>query len=126
MSNETAQDVDLSSEVQVIRNILFGEQIENFQKRIDALEKLVSTLQKENKILRKSLETETEEKFQALITRIDQMEMEQTKSNQTLQKDFSIQLKEMSKRLLSFEDKQGGLIASLAKALENYKNNPSE
>jgi predicted nucleic acid-binding Zn-ribbon protein len=116
-------EVNLSNDVQVIRNILLGEHLEKFQKQVDALEKELSALRKENKALLKELEAAHENRFQDLISRLEQVKNEQGESSTVLRRDFDLQIKEVSKRSLAYEDKQGGLIASLANALLQYKDN---
>lgn len=123
MVEKPKSEVNLGNDVQVIRNILLGEHLEKFQKQIDVLEKEVGTLKKENKALLKELEAGYEKRFQELITRLEQIKTEQGESSKGLRRDFDSQIKEMSKRLLAYEDKQGGLIASLANALLEYKGN---
>ena len=123
MVEKPKSEINLSNDVQVIRNILLGEHFEKFQKQIEALEKEVGALKKENKALLKELETGYENRFQELITRLEQIKTEQGESDKGLRKEFDSQIKEMSKRLLAYEDKQGGLIASLASALLAYKGN---
>jgi chromosome segregation ATPase len=121
MNEKPKPEVNLSNEVQVIRNILLGEHLEKFQKQVDALEKEISALKKENKALLKELEVAYEKQIQELSARLDQAKSEQGESSKILRKDFDAQIKEVSKRLLAYENKQGGLIASLASALLEYK-----
>ena len=121
MNEKAKSEINLSNDVQVIRNILVGEHLEKFQKQLDALEKEVSVLKKENRTLLKELEAASEKRFQELTARLDQVKNEQGEAGKVLRKDFDSQIKEVSKRLLAFEDKQGGLIASLANALLEYK-----
>lgn len=123
MNEKPKPEANLSNDVQVIRNILLGEHLEKFQKQVDALEKELNALRKENKALLKELEAAHESRFQDLISRLEQVKNEQGESSTVLRKDFDLQIKEVSKRLLAYEDKQGGLIASLASALLQYKDN---
>ncbi len=121
MVEKSKSEVNLSNDVQVIRNILLGEHLGKFQEQVEALEREVANLRKENKALLKELEAEYEKRFQELISRLEQAKTESGESNKGMRKDFDSQLKEMSKRLLAYEDKQGGLIASLTNALLEYK-----
>jgi len=121
MNEKPKPEASLSNDVQVIRNILLGEHLEKFQKQLEALEGELSALKKENKALLKELETENENRLHELVTRLEQMENAQGESNKALRGDFDSQINEMSRRLLAYEDEQGGLIASLANALLEYK-----
>lgn len=122
MNEKTKPQANLSNDVQVIRNILFGEQLEKIQQKLDALDKELSALRKENKALWNELKTESDQRFQELAVRLEQAKNEQGESSRTLRKDFDAQLEEVSKRLLSHEEQQGGLIASLAEALLKQNN----
>ena len=44
MTEKPKPESNLSGDVQVIRNILLGEHLEQFQKQVDALEKEVNAL----------------------------------------------------------------------------------
>ena len=98
-----------------------GEHLEKFQKQLDALEKELSALKKENKALLKELEAANEKRFQDMVIQLEQTKNAQGESSKIFRRDFDVQIKEISKRLLAYEDKQGGLIASLANALLEYK-----
>lgn len=128
MSDQSTSEANINNDVQVIRNILLGEHIDNFQRRIEALEKEINSLQKENKVLRKLVETEKEKYSQALTARSGQLEStlmqikdQQTEMIESLRKDFDSTTKEFGKRLSVHENQQGGLIASLADALLSYQ-----
>lgn len=121
MIEKPKPEANLSSDVQVIRNILMGEHLDKFQKQIEALEKEVGALRKENKALLKELEAAYEKRFQGLVSQVEQIKSDQGESSGALRRDFDSQFKEMSKRLLAYEHKQGDLIASLANALLEYK-----
>lgn len=123
MVEKTKPEVNLSNDVQVIRNILLGEHFEKFQQQIDSLERELNALKKENKALLKELEAANEKRLQDIAAWLEQEKREQGESGKLLRSDIEAQLKEMSKRLLAYEDKQGGLIASLANALLQYKGN---
>lgn len=122
MNEKPKPGASLNTDVQVIRDILLGEHFEKFQRQIDALEKEIDSLKKENKALLKELDAGADKRFQDLSARLDQVVGEQTASTMGLRSDFDVQLKEMSRRLLAYEDRQGGLIASLASALVEYRN----
>lgn len=124
MKEKTNPDANLSSDVQVIRNILLGEHLQRFQNQLDALEKELSALKKANQGLWKELKEENEQRYQQLTVRLEQMNDEQREASNALHKDFDAQIKEMSKRLLSHEEQQGGLITSLAEALRKHDNTP--
>jgi chromosome segregation ATPase len=133
MNGKAKPEVNLGNDVQTIRNILFGEHLESIQQHIDTLDQQVAELRKENEALRKALEAEIERRFQVLNGRADQLngafeqsKNEQAAADQKTRKDFDSKIQEVSKRLLVFEDQQGGLIASLAQALLDHKNKPGK
>ena len=133
MSDQTTPDANIINDVQVIRNILLGEYLEKFQKRIEVLEKEINDLQKENRSLRKMLEVENENHTQALVTHSGHFEttLVQIKNQQidyikSLRKDFDSKYSEFSKRLSVHENQQGGLIASLAEILLGYQKQPGK
>ena len=121
MTEKPKPESSLSSDVQVIRNILLGEHLEKFQKQVDALEKEVNALKRENKALLRELETENVKRFQELTARIEQAKNEQAGVGQAMSENFDSQIREIVKRLNAYEDGQGSLITSLAKALMDYK-----
>jgi septal ring factor EnvC (AmiA/AmiB activator) len=118
MTEKPKPESSLGNDVQVIRNILLGEHLDKFQKQVDALEKEVGVLKKENKALLKELETGNEKRFQELIARLEELSAKQDRFD----KDFDSELQKIRTRLSAYEDNQGGLIASLANALLEYKN----
>jgi predicted nucleic acid-binding Zn-ribbon protein len=122
MNEKPKPGTSLNTDVQVIRDILLGEHFEKFQTQIDALEKEIDLLKKENKTLLKQLDAGVDKRFQDLAVRLEQVVGEQAESTAGLRSDFDAQLKEISRRLLAYEDRQGGLIASLASALMEYRN----
>jgi hypothetical protein len=65
MAAEKSPDPNLSDDVQIIRDILFGEQARFFKEHIETLEGAVSTLQEETRQLRAALQSETEAREQA-------------------------------------------------------------
>ena len=60
MTAAKVREVNLNDDVQVIREILFGEQAKLFKDRIEALEQAVAALQQENNQLREALSAEAE------------------------------------------------------------------
>ena len=122
MNEKPKPGASLNTDVQVIRDILLGEHFEKFQRQIDALEKEIDSLKKENKALLKQLDAGVDKRFQDLAARLEQVAGEQAESTTGLRSDFDAQLKDISRRLLAYEDRQGGLIASLASALVEYRN----
>ena len=60
MTAAKTREVSLNDDVQVIREILFGEQVKLFKERIEALEEAVAGLQQENNQLREALNAEAE------------------------------------------------------------------
>ena len=122
MNEKPKPGASLNTDVQVIRDILLGEHFEKFQRQIDALEKEIDSLKKANKTLLKELDAGTGQRLQDMAARLEQAVSEQSESIAGLRSDFDAQLKEMSRRLLAYEDRQGGLIASLASALLEYRN----
>ena len=121
MNEKTKPEVNLTNDVQVIRNILFGEQLQRIQDQLEALEKDLAAARKESKALWKELKAETEQHFEELNARLEQSNNAQGDANEALRKDFDDQLKEISKRLLSHEEQQGGLLSSLAEALTKVR-----
>lgn len=55
MGTTNSQDADLKTDVQIIREILFGDQSKNFQQRIESLDVEISSLKEEIRQLRKAL-----------------------------------------------------------------------
>jgi septal ring factor EnvC (AmiA/AmiB activator) len=121
MSEKTKPQINLSNDVQVIRNILFGEHLERIQKQLESLEKELAAARKENKALWKELKAENEQHFEELGTRLEQSNNAQGQANEALRQDFDAQIREISKRLLSHEEQQGGLLSSLAEALTQVR-----
>lgn len=60
MTAAKVREVNLNDDVQVIREILFGEQVKLFKERIEALEEAVASLQQENNQLREALSAEAQ------------------------------------------------------------------
>lgn len=58
-------DVSLNDDVNVIRDILFGDQLKNIQQRIKQLESALLSVQEENHKLRQLIDAETENRLQA-------------------------------------------------------------
>jgi predicted nuclease with TOPRIM domain len=117
MSEKSNPDASLHNDVQVIRNILFGEHLDKIQKQMDVLEKELAALRKENKALWNEVKNASEQRFQELTARLEQSKNEQGQLEKALRQDLEVQIKEVSKRLLTHEEHQGGLISSLAEAL---------
>ena len=121
MNEKPKPEPNLSNEVQVIRNILMGEHLEKFQKQVEALEKEVSALKKENKLLLQEMKAENGKMDQELAAKLEQAKAELANTDANIRKNYDAQINELKKRLSAYEDKQGGLIASLAAALLEYK-----
>jgi chromosome segregation ATPase len=66
MANQS--DINLGNDVQVIREILFGEQLQSIQDHIHNLEDKISNLQKENQKLQAALEAEAKTREQDIKT----------------------------------------------------------
>ncbi len=58
MTTKASEELTLGSDVQIIREILFGQQAKQFQDRIAALEEAVAALRQENLRLRNDLNVE--------------------------------------------------------------------
>ncbi len=58
MTTKASEELTLGSDVQIIREILFGQQSKQFQDRIVALEEAVAALRQENASLRADLAAE--------------------------------------------------------------------
>lgn len=121
MNEKSKPEVNLSQDVQVIRNILFGEQLEQIQNQLEALERELAAARKENKALWKELKAETDQRLEQFSARLEQSSSSQGEANGALRRDFEAQIAEISKRLLSHEEQQGGLLSSLAEALTKVR-----
>ncbi len=65
MTTKASEELTLGSDVQIIREILFGQQSKQFQERIAALEEAVDALRQENARLRADLSAELASERQA-------------------------------------------------------------
>ncbi len=65
MTTKSAEDINLGSDVQVIREILFGQQAKQFQERIAALEQALAALRDENRQLHEALEQKLQQGLSA-------------------------------------------------------------
>ncbi len=133
-----------SQEVQTIRNILFGEQLEELFKRIDDLEGEAKKLRQANKLLQDQLE-ETQQallagrekdrgELEAQISRLGGeledrlgadkagLEKELKSSKKYLSQRITDVRKKLSRRMDAEKLKQGDLIEMLAHALSAYQN----
>ena len=135
MSTTNSSGSDLGSDVQIIREILFGDQAKYFQQRIEALETETSSLKEENRQLRKALADESkarqrdnaasEERLKALIAEL----AKQLEDNNQSQKGAQNELRSNTEaRFQQYEaarssdlKQQNELIASLLAALKSYK-----
>jgi hypothetical protein len=121
MSTANPSEANLGSDVQIIRDILFGEQAKTFQQRIEALEE-------ETRQLRKALADESkarqrdsaasEERLKLLIAELTK-QLENTDQGQTKALD---ELRSNSEAARSSDLKrQNELVVSLMAALESFK-----
>jgi len=62
MAKETSEGID--NDVQIIRQILFGEQMKAMQGKIEAMEKEIGSLKRETSRLQKELQAEQESRHQ--------------------------------------------------------------
>ena len=151
MTTNAAPTQKLQNDVETIRSILFGEQSQDFQQRISALEKWVAALQDENERLKEVLESETKtrEEHEArgsksleaakadILGQLNQVGDQFGSQSTTDRKNFQQALEDQKKQIDSqiqelrgefvatihaHQLKQDALIDALAKALLAYQN----
>ena len=121
MSTTNKSGDNLGGDVQIIREILFGEQAKSFQKRIETLEEETRQLRKaladENKARQRD-SAASEERLKSLIAELTK-QLETTDQNQT--KALS-ELHSSNEAMRSSDLKQQNeLLVSLMAALEAFK-----
>jgi len=135
MSPTKSSETELSDDVQIIREILFGDQAKNFQKRIEALEAKTSSLTEENRRLRKSLTDESEarqhaleasqESLKNLVTELSQqlkmVDQSLTKLVDELRSSTEARFQQTETARSSDMKEQNDLVVALLAALEGYK-----
>ena len=116
MATHTTEDAEIGNDVQIIRNILFGEQVQLINKHIKTMEENISALKQENHQLRQALEAETKSRQQIVEELTQRME---TQFRQT--KDENDQ--EAASIRERHNQDMTRLVSMLASALSAYQNN---
>ena len=102
MDQSKASSGSPKNEVDNIRNILFGDQINQMEERFVQLEKSISQLRTENRNVREALEAEVTQRENAF---------------QTLQDT----LHELDKKRMDHQTDQGEMFAAIKKAIELFE-----
>lgn len=136
MAANKTSELSLTDDVQVIREILFGEQAKLFKERITSLEESISALKKENERLHKALANEIEAREKATLERVQALEDDLSRrleaeggdrqqAQSDLQRYLEEQLRQSVQDLTARQDanfvQQGDLVEALVKALGGYK-----
>lgn len=132
MTTKASEELNLGSDVQIIREILFGQQSKQFQDRIMALEQAVVSLRDENARLREDLNVERQARegehragSDQLNQRIEEetrcraetlMELEQKLT--ALIEKIHIQLEEQNKQQLA---DQNAMLDGLLETFKTYR-----
>lgn len=139
MAEKKATEIKLSDDVQVIRNILFGEHLNDMQNRIAALEQAVHKLEEENQELRKLIQAESGQRKQAvkqidkkmgevkttLLGEITSSEDRMNAHINQIRKDQNTQSEQFRGDLDIHSNKLSNLISTLASALVEYQHDNS-
>lgn len=121
MSTTNKSEASLGGDVQIIREILFGEQAKSFQQRIEALEEETRQLRKaladENKARQRD-SAASEERFKSLIAELTR-QLEATDQSQTKALG-DLHSSNEATRSLDLKQ-QNELLVSLMAALETFQ-----
>jgi ABC-type transporter Mla subunit MlaD len=151
MTENDTPEMKLNDDVQVIRNILFGEHLKNLQDRIATLEQSVRELKEENHQFRQLMQAESNERKRAdkkaeenlaglkstLVEQITSIEEKTNDQFRILRQDHQEEIKNLNQKqnsqseqireeINSHDHKLSNLIAVLASALVEYQRDTPE
>ncbi len=135
MTTKKEQEMNLD-DVQIIRQILFGENLQRLQARIDALQQTVDSLQQENEKLQKTIENETRARAEnQLATETGQQDLlkrlsDESSSRETALAELNLLIDTIKQDLHTQREasqatssQQAGLVDALISVLAGYQEN---
>jgi Skp family chaperone for outer membrane proteins len=114
MGENAARELVTGNDVQVIREILFGEQSQKISEHFSKLEAMIAALQQENQQLRKELETEAKARQDALAEL-------NSKINERLEQVQLANSQEFETTRKKHDQDMNRLVSLLASALADYQ-----